>query len=408
MVGFGGLSREKAASIVGEAVSAMRGNRLALPPSVIVRRMPRRVAGQISEKQLAMLLRASGAFVESSPGMFRLSVRQRRATRLLMIPTLDFSSGAAIERLVSRYPPLPADEQRLLFKSLRALEAIARMAPDQNAASELAAIADGVMAEVLMRESWSISRAHELATTGLALRPFERDDPAAQAARTSLLVALLGLEMARTRTPSQCAVEAKALQQKLLLHNLALVATYVRRTAQGGFLQVVDFFQAGAIGLQRAVEKFDAFKGYEFSTYASRWIQQRIGRLVADEESLVRIPVHAFDARRKAGKPAYAYEPMERHQNSAVFEPAIERELDRGRLVEVIRRDVLPGIVGRTRRVIELRFGLNGSRAATLEEVGATIGLTRERIRQIESQALERLRGGRFGAKLKEYWEVLS
>lgn len=408
MAGLGGISREQAQSIFADAFRVARETGLALPASVIRRRMPNGFVRKITDKQFAILLRSSGAFRETSPGMFRVVRGWRDAARFLMIPPLDLSSGASIERLVARYAPLPSDEQRLLFKSLRALELIARVAPTGSAPAALAAIADSVRDSVLLREGWSIARAHELATSGRALRPLDSDDPSAQAQRTTLLVALLGLELVRTRPPTQCAVDVEELRQKLLLHNLALVAAQVRRTSAGGFLQCVDFFQAGALGLHRAVEKFDAFKGYEFSTYAGRWIQQKMGRLLADEESLVRMPVHAFDARRKAGKPTYVYEPLACHPNIAVFESAVERTIDRERLQEMIRRDVLPLIAGRTRTVIELRFGLNGSPAATLEEVGVVLGLTRERIRQIEAKVLARLRSGRLGGKLREYWDVLS
>ena len=293
-----------------------------------------------------------------------------------------------------------------------------------------------------------------------AMLVWARDDVAipalrrwVDAGREDDVLATLGFRPEADHVPTGVLIEqAKVARDHMISANLRLVVANAKKYMNRG-LGFLDLIQEGNAGLMRAVDKFEWQRGFKFSTYATWWIRQAIQRGVADQSRTIRVPVHMVETMQRVTRttreltvqlgreptaeeiaatlsedPRWTITPerveeVKRYGRTPIsLETPIGEDGDTelGALIEdesavspvdaatnqLLKEQldhVLDSLDGREERVIRLRFGLDDGRPRTLEEVGQEFGLTRERIRQIESHALRKLRHPSRSRKLREY-----
>ncbi|HEY3105967.1 MAG TPA: sigma-70 family RNA polymerase sigma factor [Gaiellaceae bacterium] len=275
--------------------------------------------------------------------------------------------------------------------------------------------------------------AHEISTDSLQL--FLKD-----IGRVPLLTAAQEVELSKRIERGD-----HRAKQQMVEANLRLVVSIAKNYRNQG-LPFLDLIQEGTIGLVRAAEKFDYRKGFKFSTYATWWIRQAVARALADKARTIRMPVHVVEKLNKISRAERKLIGELGHDPTA-DEIARELEIDREEVEQIrrsaqapvslekpvgdeeesefghfladhsvalpdeaaettLRKETLKRILGalspRERRVLELRYGLDGQHPRTLDEVGRTFNVTRERVRQIENQSLKKLQALAESQKLRE------
>jgi RNA polymerase primary sigma factor len=298
--------------------------------------------------------------------------------------------------------------------------------------------------ETLRRTELALSR----------LSPRQTGDAAALRSELSALAGRVGLPIAEFRRAvtdvGKARRELKAAREEIVRAHLRLVVSIAKKYRRFSSLDLLDLVQEGNMGLMHAVEKFNYRRGVKVSTYAVWWIRQSIARAIADQGRTIRVPVHMTEtaarvlrARRRlyqlSGQnpepeeiAARAGLPVARVEQvlSLVQEPTSldvpvgeDGDATLGELIEA--KDIvdphaaaeasalkdsvaeaLAGLSPREQRILNLRFGIGGATEHTLEEIGKEFGLTRERIRQIEAKALEKLRQPKRAQKLASFADV--
>jgi RNA polymerase primary sigma factor len=385
--------------------------------------------------------------------------RHNRTTEILsmLLEKADIQGYLTTEDLMEAYPNVSDDRERLegILTALRR-RGVDILDPEDHESS----LYDGE--DNFFEEGESnidLTRISTDDTVGLYLKEMSRVPLLSSEEELDLARRIEGgrtarRELARANCPSSRRGELEGkfsdgiqAREHLIKANTRLVVSIAKRYIGRG-VPFLDLIQEGNLGLMKAVEKYEYQRGFRFSTYATWWIRQTITRSIADQGRTIRVPVHMVDRIRQLYRTTHEMEqklgraPTNEELAEAIgvkankvdwmlrvswlplsLESPInddEEDSELGQFVEdqvtpspiqstytsLLRekiQEVLDTLPPREARILRLRFGLENGKAYTLEEVGQKFGLTRERIRQIESKALRRLRHPRRARQLKDY-----
>lgn len=305
------------------------------------------------------------------------------------------------------------------------------------------------LTDVLFEQGIEIRQPKKLLEIGAKVKKAEiseiSDDSVRMYLREVGKISLLSIED-EVRLAKRAEQGDENAKKKLAEANLRLVVSIAKKYIGRG-LTLLDLIQEGNAGLLRAVEKFNFRKGYKFSTYATWWIRQAITRAIADQARTIRIPVHMVELINKMiriqrqllqdlGRPPLPEEiaaemdlPVEKvehilkiSQETVSLEAPVGEEEDsklgdfiedkeslspdESAIYQLLKghvQEFLQSLAPREQKILKMRFGLEDGRTHTLEEVGKEFGVTRERIRQIEAKALQKIKKNEQSEKLKDY-----
>ena len=441
---YGGLlssAEERDNEIEWEVAQLLHSHGVSVNASLLLEYIPSETLGSVTETELEQLLRKSPMFEESSPRMFRLRGPLSARRTVTSFRPLPISSGTQLELLIGNSPTLGVSRQTRLFKELGGLNQLASFDTRQAARVALDEIVVDCLETVLSARGWTVQDVHRYAV-GPGSVPNRGAQTESDVQTTSRLLAAVSAGDLLTKiSPADASMRVPDAAEVLIRGNLRLVIREARRRAHGGFLTFVDLVQIGTIGLMTAIERFDPFRGIQFSTYATYWIRQAVGREQANLDRVIRLPVHVVEQlnsllRRHSeleadlnrppsgveladelglglnrvefliqlASPPESLDLFAEHGDENEGDQSILCEpSDCGEIINLWNRlarenirenieEALSSLSSREARVIELRFGIGGGQGQTLEQVGRQFGVTRERIRQIEARALEKLR----------------
>ena len=349
------------------------------------------------------------------------------------VRTLLADSGISLDETVDLHADDPLPPQR----PERPTATSPRVSPDAGSADSVRLYLKEIGQVALLTGDEEVALAKRI-EVGMAAEERLADLAAAEQAPD-----IDAIDLARLRRDAR---DGERARHELTRANLRLVVSIAKRYVGRG-MPMLDLVQEGNLGLMRAVEKFDHRKGFKFSTYATWWIRQAITRAIADQARTIRIPVHMVETINKV-KRIQRGMVQELEREPTVDELADACDLESERIREILRismdllsldtpvgeeddshlgdfiedqgavrpaeaaarrmlgqavLDALDELSEREKEVVRLRFGLDDGRPRTLEEVGRMYGVTRERIRQIESKTLAKLRHPQRSDKLRDY-----
>ena len=429
------IEEERDNAIESEIVEFLGTHGISVNSDLLFEYLPQTSLKNITNAELGELLRKSSLLVESSPRMYKLRTGLDWEDKE-KFKSLPISSGTQLACLIDHFPALDLSAQTQMFKEYSGLKLLVSASTWEKARTDVHSIIDNTLEDVMARHGWDIRSIHRYAL-GPDPVPHAGDDTEDELSEmNTFFSAIIAEEMLGRMTFEAVSQRFHDIRDDLILSNIRLVISIARTRAQGDDLDLMDTFQSGVMGLMTAIDRFDAFRGLRFSTFATHWIRQTIGRSQANEGRSVRLPVHVHEELRsfhqqlvtiineferepsavqvtrmmhmdldkmeyfiELGKPIVSLDLMlEVYRDSAeqlLWEDVIDSEesnvMDYSFLKSTVA-NALSTLSAREREVIGLRFGIGGYGPYTLERIGQVFGVTRERIRQIEAKALRKLR----------------
>ena len=390
----------------------------------------------LSEQDVLSVLKKSRRFKEASPGVFTLTTDT--CDSLDDFHPLPVSTGVQLELLLRESQTLSRNEQLALFKRLAGARYLIAVSVKGMNTDDISETVGHMSGWARIHRGWNEFDLYKYAVGSTTVPPVDQCHSNTKkeewvANTHTLLSAVAALAWTNGGTSGSSQVEYRHLLDLLITANLRLVATNARSRTLGNSMTYADLFQEGTLGLMDAIERYDPFRGYVFSTYATHWIRQRIGRALGNYVRVVRLPIHVEERIQQIKRatirlydknerePAFNEIAQESKLSSDEVQTALKHdfpieslellletqpetvedrllldfteypEFDEVVVSETIIREGLDSLRARDAQVLRLRFGMEDGHEHTLEEVGQILKVTRERVRQIEKKALERL-----------------